>query len=65
MHAEINWTLFIELLLTCFGPNEFKDFVGALTKLHQTNMVRDYVAAFEKLTNYPIDLPDAFFKVIR
>ena len=32
-----------------FGPTEFEDFFGDLTKLRQTTSVRDYQTQFEKL----------------
>ena len=32
-----------------FGPTEFEDFFGNLTKLRQTTSVRDYQTQFEKL----------------
>ena len=38
-HAELNWTEFSQLLLQRFGPSDFDDFIGALTKLRQIGIV--------------------------
>lgn len=45
---------------TRFGPSEFKDHIGALTKLCQTSSVMEYQTAFETLTNQTIGLSESF-----
>ena len=44
-----------------FGPNDHEDFTRALTKLHQTIIVKEYQNQFEKLANHIEGLDDAFF----
>jgi hypothetical protein len=46
---DIGWTEFIAGLLTRFGPNQFYDPFGELTKLQQEGSVREYQAKFESL----------------
>ena len=41
-HEEHQWTYFFQLLLQQFGPSAFDDFTGTLTKLRQTDSVREY-----------------------
>uniref|UniRef100_A0A5B7BCT4 Retrotransposon gag domain-containing protein n=1 Tax=Davidia involucrata TaxID=16924 RepID=A0A5B7BCT4_DAVIN len=45
----ITWTLLKEGLHARFGPTQFKDFFGDLTKLRQIMTVHDYQSQFEKL----------------
>jgi len=52
---------FTNNLLVKFDPIEFKDFIGALTKLYQKMTMREYQIEFEKLANCTEGLDDAFF----
>ena len=52
---------FSQLLLQRFGPSAFDDFTGELTKLCQTETVREYQTKFEKLANHTEGFPDAFY----
>ncbi|CAL5377841.1 unnamed protein product [Camellia sinensis] len=45
----ISWEDFKQGLLNRYGPTQFQDFFGELTKLQQTGSVREYQAQFEKL----------------
>ncbi|KAI9199008.1 hypothetical protein LWI28_025853 [Acer negundo] len=45
----ITWDVFQEGLNARFGPTQFYDFFGELTKLQQVGSVRDYWTQFEKL----------------
>jgi hypothetical protein len=47
--AGDNWAKFTEGLLIRFGPNQFYDPFGELTKLQQEGSVKDYQAKFESL----------------
>ena len=44
-----------------FGTSEYEDFTGALTKLHQTTIVKEYQNHFDKLANHKEGLDDTFF----
>ena len=44
-----------------FGPSDYEDFTGALTKLHQTTIVKEYQNQFEKLANHTEGLDNVFF----
>ncbi|KAK0580835.1 hypothetical protein LWI29_006834 [Acer saccharum] len=46
---SITWAEFKEGLFARFGPNQFVDFFGELTKLRQIGTVKDYQTTFEKL----------------
>jgi hypothetical protein len=46
---EITWAEFTEGLFVRFGPNQFYDPFGELTKLQQEGSVKDYQAKFESL----------------
>ena len=46
---ETTWNNLKEGLLTRYGPTEFADFFGDLTKLKQTGSVREYQSQFERL----------------
>ncbi|XP_020411536.1 uncharacterized protein LOC109946859 [Prunus persica] len=43
------WATFKQGLHDRYGPTQFQDFFGDLTKLQQTGSVRDYQTQFEKL----------------
>ncbi|KAA8517478.1 hypothetical protein F0562_017771 [Nyssa sinensis] len=45
----ISWETFKEGLHSRYGPTQFYDFFGELTKLQQTGSVREYQTQFEKL----------------
>ncbi|KAA8529845.1 hypothetical protein F0562_034386 [Nyssa sinensis] len=45
----ISWETFREGLHSKYGPTQFYDFFGKLTKLQQTGSVREYQTQFEKL----------------
>ena len=61
-HEEPKCKDFCQLLLQLFGPSVFDDFIGSLSKLHQTSTVSEYQEEFEKLTNHMEGLSDAFYK---
>ncbi|CAI0403805.1 unnamed protein product [Linum tenue] len=46
---ELTWEEFKRDMHTRFGPTQFEDFFGDLTKLQQEGTVRDYQTQFEKL----------------
>ncbi|CAL1395724.1 unnamed protein product [Linum trigynum] len=46
---QLTWDDMKRGLHTRFGPTQFEDFFGELTKLRQTGSVRDYQSQFEKL----------------
>lgn len=46
---EITWNNLKEGLLTRYGPTEYANFFGYLTKLKQTGSVRQYQGQFERL----------------
>ena len=46
---EVHWTVFTEGLCTRFGPNQFYDPFGELTKLQQHGTIKKYQASFEYL----------------
>ncbi|GJZ00631.1 ty3-gypsy retrotransposon protein [Tanacetum coccineum] len=53
------WTRFEESVRNCFGPSEYEDPNGALSKLLQLGTVKDYQREFEKLMNRATDIPDS------
>jgi len=53
---------FTQNILVIFGPSSFEDFTNALTKLHQTTIVREYQKKFEKLANHIEELDDSFYR---
>ncbi|KAK0600184.1 hypothetical protein LWI29_012574 [Acer saccharum] len=53
------WSDFKEGLLSRFGPNQFCDFFGELTKLQQSGTIQDYQTRFEKLLAKVGQLPQA------
>ncbi|GKA81126.1 ty3-gypsy retrotransposon protein [Tanacetum coccineum] len=53
------WTRFEESVRKCFGPSEYEDPNGALSKLLQLGTVKDYQREFEKLMNRATDIPDS------
>ena len=55
----ITWPLLKEGLYTCYGPTEFDDFFGDLTKLKQMGSVREYQSQFERLLSRVGKLPPA------
>ena len=61
-HPTPSWDEFIQQLLIHFGPSDYEDFTGALTKLHQTTIFKEYQNQFEKLANHIEGLDDTFFK---
>jgi hypothetical protein len=46
---EVEWEKFKEGLFTRFGPNQFYDPFGELTKLQQEGSVKEYQVQFESL----------------
>ncbi|GJW82381.1 retrotransposon-related protein [Tanacetum coccineum] len=54
-----NWARFEESARNCFGPSEYEDPNGALSKLLQLGTVKDYQREFEKLMNRAMDIPDS------
>ena len=61
MHRAPSWDEFTQQLLIHFGLSDYEDFTGALAKLHQTIIVKEYQNQFEKLENQIEGLDDAFF----
>ncbi|GJT85433.1 reverse transcriptase domain-containing protein [Tanacetum coccineum] len=53
------WAKFKESVRNCFGPSEYEDPNGALSKLLQLGKVKDYQWEFEKLMNRATDIPDS------
>ncbi|GJU77696.1 retrotransposon-related protein [Tanacetum coccineum] len=53
------WARFEESVRNCFGPSEYEDPNGALSKLLQLRMVKDYQREFEKLMNRATDISDS------
>ncbi|XP_077236504.1 uncharacterized protein LOC143878006 [Tasmannia lanceolata] len=47
--GAVSWKEFSEGLHSRYGPTQFLDFFGELTKLQQTGSVNDYQTQFEKL----------------
>lgn len=58
---QLTWEEFEQALLKRFGPSEFLDYKGALTKLQQTGSLSDYQTQFEKLANFVNGLSEDFF----
>ncbi|GJS52366.1 hypothetical protein Tco_0625728 [Tanacetum coccineum] len=52
---------FKESVRNCFGPSEYEDPNGALSKLLQLGTVKDYQREFEKLMNRATGIPDSLF----
>ncbi|GJW73091.1 retrotransposon-related protein [Tanacetum coccineum] len=50
---------FEESVRNCFGPSEYEDPNGALSKLLQLGTVKDYQREFENLMNRATDIPDS------
>jgi hypothetical protein len=61
-HAgELNdWVSFIQALKKRFGPTEYKDPEGEVSKLHQTSTIAAYQSQFENLAQRIDGLPDRF-----
>jgi hypothetical protein len=59
LHEErdLGWAEFKEGLLTRFGPNQFYDPFGELTKLQQERSVKEYQTRFESLLSKIGPLP--------
>nr|GEU90338.1 RNA-directed DNA polymerase [Tanacetum cinerariifolium] len=55
------WARFEESVRNCFGPSEYEDPNGALSKLLQLGTVKDYQWEFKKLMNRATDIPDSLF----
>ncbi|GJW58335.1 retrotransposon-related protein [Tanacetum coccineum] len=53
------WARFEESVRNCFGPSEYEDLNGALSKLLQLGTEKDYQREFEKLMNRATDIPDS------
>nr|GFA04821.1 Ty3/gypsy retrotransposon protein [Tanacetum cinerariifolium] len=53
------WARFEESVKNCFGPSEYEDPNGVLSKLLQVRTVKDYQQEFEKLMNRATDIPDS------
>ncbi|KAK0597830.1 hypothetical protein LWI29_029011 [Acer saccharum] len=56
---ELQWQDFNDGLHSRFGPTQFQDFFGDLTKLQQLSSVRTYQTQFEKLLSKVGFLPQA------
>ncbi|GKE52990.1 retrotransposon-related protein, partial [Tanacetum coccineum] len=50
---------FEERVRNCFGPSEYEDPNGMLSKLLQLGTVKDYQREFEKLMNQATNIPDS------
>lgn len=57
----VNWNTFKQGIFARFGPDEYEDVVGALAKLRQHSIVREYQEQFEILDNKTLNLPESFF----
>ena len=55
----VTWDVFKAGLLARYGPTQFYDYFGELTKLQQTGSVRDYQSRFENLLAKAGHLPPA------
>nr|GEX81733.1 ATP-dependent DNA helicase RecG [Tanacetum cinerariifolium] len=53
------WARFEESVRNFFGPSEYEDPNGALSKLLQLGTVKDYQREFKKLMNRATDIPDS------
>ncbi|GJX19418.1 ty3-gypsy retrotransposon protein [Tanacetum coccineum] len=53
------WARFEESARNCFGPSEYEDPNGALSKLLQLGTIKDYQREFKKLMNRARDIPDS------
>ncbi|GKB79021.1 retrotransposon-related protein [Tanacetum coccineum] len=53
------WARFEESVRNCFGPSEYEDPNGMLSKLLQLGTVKDYQREFEKLMNRATDISDS------
>ncbi|GKE25536.1 retrotransposon-related protein, partial [Tanacetum coccineum] len=53
------WARFEESVRNCFGPSEYEDPNGVLSKLLQLGTVKDYQREFEKLMNRATDIPNS------
>ncbi|XP_038981135.1 uncharacterized protein K02A2.6-like [Phoenix dactylifera] len=58
--AISNWEDFSKGLLTRFGPNQYEDPTGLLTKLRQSTSVEHYQTLFEELANRTEGLNESF-----
>jgi hypothetical protein len=56
-----SWRAFLHALELRFAPSQYEDPKGALCKLTQTTIVRDYQKAFEPLANRITELPPQFY----
>lgn len=54
------WSKFLQAILLCFGPTEYKDPSESLMRLKQTTTVVAYQEAFERLSHQVDDLPEGF-----
>nr|KYP66316.1 hypothetical protein KK1_012604 [Cajanus cajan] len=55
------WEAFLQALEVRFAPSHYEDPKGALFKLCQTSIVREYQNQFETLANRIVGLPPPFF----
>ncbi|KAJ0078810.1 hypothetical protein Patl1_22867 [Pistacia atlantica] len=55
-----DWASLVQSLEKRFGPTEYEDPEGEITKLRQTSTVAAYQTQFEKLAQYVDGLPDRF-----
>ncbi|KAK6160245.1 hypothetical protein DH2020_003626 [Rehmannia glutinosa] len=56
----ITWEQFVRALETRFGPSEFEDVQGILSKLLQNSSVEEYIRQFEDLSLRTVGLPPSF-----
>ncbi|KAJ4965781.1 hypothetical protein NE237_017630 [Protea cynaroides] len=56
----VSWEAFTKALEIRFGPSEFDDHQGALSKLTQTASVQDYQSQFEALANHTTNISSSF-----
>lgn len=57
--SHLIWDDFRKELLSRFGPSQFCDFFGELTKLQQHGTVQEYQSQFERLLTKVGHLPQA------
>ena len=61
-HQISSWPLFLDALRSRFGPSEYRDLQGELSKLSQVGTVDDYLAKFEELSNQVSGVFESFLQ---
>lgn len=54
---SISWRQFTRALMSRFGPNDYDNYFGELSKLQQSGSVQDYLEQFETLLSKTSGLP--------